>query len=111
VPRSSRQYSVVEVLFFRAIASLFTCAALLLPRTGLTGLHTTRLRDHLGRSATQAVAQSLIIIAFGLMPSPVRSRSIFLALVRDAGRHLVERESRTGACLRTDGRLHRCVIG
>jgi drug/metabolite transporter (DMT)-like permease len=59
------EYSVVEV---RAIASLFTCAALLLPRTGLTVLHTTRLRDHLGRSATQAVAQSLIIIAFGLMP-------------------------------------------
>ena len=58
------EYSVVEV---RAIASLFTCAALLLPRTGLTVLHTTRLRDHLGRSATQAVAQSLIIIAFGLM--------------------------------------------
>ena len=42
-------------------------AALLLPRTALTVLHTTRLRDHLGRSATQAVAQSLIIIAFGLM--------------------------------------------
>ena len=58
------EYSVVEV---RAIASLFTCA-FLLPRTGLTVLHTTRLRDHLGRSATQAVAQSLIIIAFGLMP-------------------------------------------
>jgi drug/metabolite transporter (DMT)-like permease len=57
------EYSVVEV---RAIASLFTCA-FLLPRTGLTVLHTTRLRDHLGRSATQAVAQSLIIIAFGLM--------------------------------------------
>lgn len=33
------EYSVVEV---RAIASLFTCAALLLPRTGLAVLHTTR---------------------------------------------------------------------
>ena len=29
---------------------------------------TARLRDHLGRSGTQAVAQSLIIIAFSLMP-------------------------------------------
>ncbi len=29
---------------------------------------TARLRDHIGRSGTQAVAQSLIIIAFSLMP-------------------------------------------
>ena len=58
-------YSFAEVLFFRAIASLFTCAALILPRIGLTVFRTRRLRDHLGRSATQAVAQSLIIIAFG----------------------------------------------
>ena len=62
------EYSFIEVLFFRAIASLVTCAALILPRTGLAVLRTTRLRDHLGRSATQATAQSLIIIAFGLMP-------------------------------------------
>jgi drug/metabolite transporter (DMT)-like permease len=62
------EYSFIEVLFFRAIASLVTCAALILPRTGLAVLHTTRLRDHLGRNVTQATAQSLIIIAFGLMP-------------------------------------------
>src|SRR5262245_22553522 len=62
------EYSFVEVLFFRAIASLATCAILILPRTGLDVLRTSRLRDHLGRSATQATAQSLIIIAFGLMP-------------------------------------------
>jgi len=62
------EYSFVEVLFFRAIASLLTCAVLILPRTGLAVLRTNRLRDHLGRSATQATAQSLIIIAFGLMP-------------------------------------------
>ena len=62
------EYSFIEVLFFRAIASLATCAMLILPRTGLKVLRTNRLRDHLGRSATQATAQSLIIIAFGLMP-------------------------------------------
>src|SRR5512141_2855660 len=62
------EYSFVEVLFFRAIASLVTCAALILPGTGLAVLRTRRLRDHFGRSATQATAQSLIIIAFGLMP-------------------------------------------
>ena len=61
-------YSFIEVLFFRAAASLVTCAALILPRTGLAVLRTARLRDHIGRSATQATAQSLIIIAFGLMP-------------------------------------------
>src|ERR1043166_7862936 len=52
------EYSFVEVLFFRAIASLFTCAVLILPRTGLAVLRTNRLRDHFGRSATQATAQS-----------------------------------------------------
>jgi drug/metabolite transporter (DMT)-like permease len=62
------EYSFIEVLFFRAIGSLVTCAVLILPRTGLAVLQTTRLRDHFGRSATQAIAQSLIIIAFGLMP-------------------------------------------
>jgi drug/metabolite transporter (DMT)-like permease len=62
------EYSFVEVLFFRAIASLVTCAALILPRTGLAVLRTNRLRDHFGRSATQATAQSLIVLAFGLMP-------------------------------------------
>ena len=61
-------YSFIEVLFFRAAASLVTCAAIILPRTGLAVLRTQRLGDHIGRSATQATAQSLIIIAFGLMP-------------------------------------------
>jgi len=61
-------YSFIEVLFIRAIASLVTCAVLILPRTGFAVLRTERMRDHFGRSATQAIAQSFIIIAFGLMP-------------------------------------------
>jgi drug/metabolite transporter (DMT)-like permease len=61
-------YSFAEVLFFRAIASLVTCAVLILPRKGVAVFQTKRLRDHVGRSATQAVAQSLIVIALGLMP-------------------------------------------
>lgn len=61
-------YSFVEVLIFRSGISLVTCAALILPRTGLNVFRTHRLRDHAGRSATQAVAQSCIIIAFSLMP-------------------------------------------
>ena len=43
-------------------------APLARPRTGLAVVRTTRRRDSAGRSATQATAQSLIIIAFGLMP-------------------------------------------
>jgi drug/metabolite transporter (DMT)-like permease len=61
-------YSFDEVLFMRAIVSVFVCAAIILPRTGLAVFHTKRLRDHLGRSSTQAVAQSMIILAFSLMP-------------------------------------------
>lgn len=61
-------YSFAEVLFFRAVGSLAVCAVLILPRTRLTVFRTQRLRDHLGRSGTQAVAQSFIVIAFSLMP-------------------------------------------
>src|SRR5450631_2936299 len=61
-------YSFVEVLFFRAVGSFAICAALILPRTGLIVFRTRRLRDHAGRSGTQAVAQSLLMIAFTMMP-------------------------------------------
>ena len=61
-------YSFAEVLFLRALGSLPVCALLILPRSGLAVFRTERLRDHVGRSATQAVAQSLIVIALGLMP-------------------------------------------
>jgi drug/metabolite transporter (DMT)-like permease len=59
---------VVEVLFFRSIAGLAVVAVLILPRTGWSVLRTNRLLDHAGRSGTQAIAQALIIMAFGLMP-------------------------------------------
>jgi drug/metabolite transporter (DMT)-like permease len=61
-------YSFDQVLFMRAVASLAVCAALILPRTGWAVFHTKRLRDHVGRSGTQAVAQSMIVLAFSLMP-------------------------------------------
>lgn len=61
-------YSFAEVLFFRSFASLVTCAIIVLPRTGLFVFRTSRLRDHFGRSVTQTIAQSCIVIAFGLMP-------------------------------------------
>jgi drug/metabolite transporter (DMT)-like permease len=61
-------YSFAEVLFLRSFASLIICALLILPRTGPAVFRTQRLSAHAGRSVTQAVAQSLLIIAFGLMP-------------------------------------------
>jgi drug/metabolite transporter (DMT)-like permease len=61
-------YSFAEVLIFRSLGSLVTCAILILPRNGLMVLRTTRLRDHAGRNLTQSIAQSCIIIAFSLMP-------------------------------------------
>lgn len=62
------RYSFAEVLFFRAVVSLVVCAAMILPRTGLSVFRTHRLRDHAARSATQTVAQSLLVLAFSLMP-------------------------------------------
>jgi drug/metabolite transporter (DMT)-like permease len=61
-------YPFAEVLFFRTIVSLIVVALLILPRHGLAVFRTRRLRDHAGRSATQTVAQSLILIALSLMP-------------------------------------------
>jgi drug/metabolite transporter (DMT)-like permease len=61
-------YSFAEVLFFRAFGSLVTCAALILPRTGLSVFRTRRLPAHLGRNAAQGMAQSLFVLALGLMP-------------------------------------------
>lgn len=61
-------YSFAEVLLFRTLGSLITCAAIILPRRGFNVFRTRRLRDHAGRSLTQAVAQSCILIAISLMP-------------------------------------------
>jgi drug/metabolite transporter (DMT)-like permease len=61
-------YPFTEVLFFRSFVSLIVVSLLILPRHGLRVFRTRRLGDHAGRSATQTVAQSLILIALSLMP-------------------------------------------
>ena len=61
-------YSIAEVLFIRCIVSLVVVSLLILPRRGLRVFVTQRLRDHAGRSATQSVAQGLILTALSLMP-------------------------------------------
>jgi drug/metabolite transporter (DMT)-like permease len=61
-------YSFAEVLCVRSVVSLIVVSLLILPRHGLLVFRTQRLRDHAGRSATQSVAQSMILIALSLMP-------------------------------------------
>jgi drug/metabolite transporter (DMT)-like permease len=61
-------YSFAEVLCVRSVVSLIIVSLLILPRHGLLVFRTQRLRDHAGRSATQSVAQSMILIALSLMP-------------------------------------------
>ena len=60
-------YSFAEVLAFRSVGSIAVCAALILPRAGWAVFGTRRLAAHVGRNATQAVAQSCITIAISMM--------------------------------------------
>jgi drug/metabolite transporter (DMT)-like permease len=61
-------YPPGEVLFLRQLASLATCAVMILPVRGLAVFHTRRLRDHGIRAVSQATAQTLIMIALSLLP-------------------------------------------
>jgi drug/metabolite transporter (DMT)-like permease len=61
-------YNFVEVLLFRSGISLIVCAALIMPFTGWAVFRTGKLRQHAGRSVTQTLAQSCILIALSMMP-------------------------------------------
>jgi drug/metabolite transporter (DMT)-like permease len=61
-------YPFGEVLFIRQVASLATCALLIMPFSGLGVFYTSRLRHHAGRAVTQGTAQILIIVALMLLP-------------------------------------------
>jgi len=61
-------YPFGEVLFMRQIASFMTGAVLILPFTGFRVFRTNRFPAHGMRAISQVVSQSLIIIAFSLMP-------------------------------------------
>jgi drug/metabolite transporter (DMT)-like permease len=61
-------YPPGEVLLLRQVASLATCAVMILPFTGPSVFHTRRLRDHGIRAVSQAAAQTLILIALALLP-------------------------------------------
>ncbi|HZQ12440.1 MAG TPA: DMT family transporter [Pseudolabrys sp.] len=61
-------FSFAEVLAYRGLGSLAICSLLILPQTGLAVFRTQRLGAHVGRNATQAVAQAFFMVALSLLP-------------------------------------------
>lgn len=61
-------YPVGEVLFARNAVSLSLFSAFILPTLGLSVLRTRRLGSHVMRSTSQFFSQSLLLIAFSMMP-------------------------------------------
>jgi drug/metabolite transporter (DMT)-like permease len=61
-------YPVGQVMFSRSFVSLAVCAALVLPRQGLSIFATQRPRDHIMRGLSQSISQTFSVLAFGLMP-------------------------------------------
>ena len=61
-------YPVGEVLFSRVFVSLVCFSAFALPTTGLLVLHTRRPGAHMLRGISQFTSQSLLLIAFSMMP-------------------------------------------
>lgn len=61
-------YPIGEVLFARTLVGLLTLGAFILPVTGLAVFRTTRLRAHLMRACSQVGSQTMLLIAFSLMP-------------------------------------------
>jgi drug/metabolite transporter (DMT)-like permease len=61
-------YPVGEVLFTRALIGLAACVVFILPVTGLAVFHTRRPGAHLVRGVSQTCSQSLLLIAFSMMP-------------------------------------------
>jgi drug/metabolite transporter (DMT)-like permease len=61
-------YPVGEVLFTRVFVSLILFASFVLSTAGVTVFYTKRLRAHLLRSMSQFTSQSLLLIAFSMMP-------------------------------------------
>jgi drug/metabolite transporter (DMT)-like permease len=61
-------YPVGEVLFSRVFVSLILFSAFALPTTGWAVLHTRRPSAHVLRSISQFTSQTLLLIAFSMMP-------------------------------------------
>ena len=61
-------YPVGEVLFSRALIALISMAIFILPTTGLIVFRTARLRAHGMRACSQVGSQTMLLIAFSMMP-------------------------------------------
>ena len=61
-------YPVGEVMFLRSLSGLIVCATVMLPVTGLSVFATRRPRDHVARGLSQAISQTLSVLAYSLMP-------------------------------------------
>jgi drug/metabolite transporter (DMT)-like permease len=61
-------YPVGEVLFSRVLVSLILFSSFALPTAGLAVLHTRRPGAHVLRSMSQFTSQTLLLIAFSMMP-------------------------------------------
>jgi drug/metabolite transporter (DMT)-like permease len=61
-------YPAGEVLFSRVFVSLVLFSAFALPTAGFAVLHTRRPLAHVLRSASQCTSQTLLLIAFSMMP-------------------------------------------
>ena len=61
-------YPMGEVMFTRTSVALIAIASFVLPAVGLSVYRTTRLGAHAMRACSQAVSQSMLLVAFSLMP-------------------------------------------
>jgi len=61
-------YPIGEVLFTRTAVALIAIASFVLPAAGFAVYRTTRLGAHAMRACSQGVSQSMLLVAFSLMP-------------------------------------------
>jgi drug/metabolite transporter (DMT)-like permease len=61
-------YPVGEVLFTRALGGLVACAMFIVPIYGISVFRTARPGAHLLRGISQTTSQTLLLIAFSMMP-------------------------------------------
>ena len=61
-------YPIGEVLFTRTFTSFIALSAFILPAGGLAVYRTQRLGAHAMRATSQAASQTLLLIAFSMMP-------------------------------------------
>jgi drug/metabolite transporter (DMT)-like permease len=61
-------YPIGEVMFIRSFAGLVACAAIILPLSGFAVFATKRPGAHVARGVSQAISQTLTVVAVSLMP-------------------------------------------